>query len=92
MSSLNLSQPHTLTSDLFNQVAAQLRMNLVGPAEGLRENVGASPINLVDEEGKIIHRFNSAADLVDALLKAKELSDPSQFKIAEAAIKSATKL
>jgi hypothetical protein len=67
-------------------------MKLVGPADGLLEQVGESPIILVDEEGKIIHKFKSADDLVDALLKAKELSDPSQFKISETAIKSATSI
>jgi nucleoside-diphosphate-sugar epimerase len=91
MSNQNSSQPFTLHSALFNQVAAHLRMKLVGPAGGLLERVGESPIILVDEEGKTIHRFNSADDLVDALLKAKELSDPSEFNISEAAIKSATK-
>lgn len=67
-------------------------MKLVGPADGLLEQVGESPIILVDEEGKIIHRFRSADDLVDAPLQAKKLSDPSQFTIPEAVIKSATSI
>ena len=64
-------------------------MKLVGPADGLIEKAGNLPIVLV-EEGKQIHEFKSADELVDALLSATKSVNPKQFKIGEAAIKSAT--
>jgi hypothetical protein len=90
MSNQNPLQPFHLDRALFDQVAAHLRMKLNGPADGLLEQAGQSPIALI-EDGKIAHIFTSADGLVDALLSAKELSDPSHFKISEIAVKAAIK-
>lgn len=90
MSDINSSQAFQLERALFDQVAANLKLKLVGPADGLVEKAGNSSIILV-EGGKPIHTFKSADELVDALLKATKSVNPNQFTISEAAIKSATK-
>jgi len=91
MSDQNSSQPFHLERALFDQVAAQLKLKLVGPADGILEQAGNSPIVLV-EGGKQIHEFKSADELVDALLRATKSLNPEQFKISENAIKSATSI
>ena len=91
MSDQNSSQPFHLERALFDQVAAQLKLKLVGPADGILEQAGNSPIVLV-EDGKQIHEFKSADELVDALLRATKSVNPNQFKISETAIKSAANI
>jgi hypothetical protein len=89
MSNQNSSQSFRLERALFDQVAAHLKLKLVGPADGIVEEAGNLPIVLV-EGGKQIHEFKSADELVDALLRATKSVNPDQFKISETAIKSAT--
>ena len=89
MSNQNSTQAFHLEKALFDQVAAHLKLKLVGPADGIVEQAGSSPIVLV-EGGKQIHEFKSADELVDALLSATKSVNPEQFRISETAIKSAT--
>ena len=91
MSNQNSTQAFHLERALFDQVAAHLKLKLVGPADGIVEQAGSSPIVLV-EGGKQIHEFKSADELVDALLRATKSQNPEQFKISETAIKSATSI